>query len=182
VAAELLDELLIRCRAGEESAVAELVRRFQPWAVHFATALLSGDAHLAEDAVQAALISALSRLGDLRDANAFAGWFRQIVRTETRRILRRRADDAAELVNHGPSEHRASPLDAAEASERRAAVRAAIESLPRRASEAAALRYLEELQLREVAQRLSIPTGTVKRRLHDAREKLRERLKNQLPL
>jgi DNA-directed RNA polymerase specialized sigma24 family protein len=38
------------------------------------------------------------------------------------------------------------------------------------------------LDIRQVAARLSIPSGTVKRRLHDAREKLRERLKSQLPL
>jgi len=182
VAGEVLSELLIRCRAGDESAVEELVRRFRPWAVDFATALLGGDTHLAEDAVQSAFLTALSRLSDLRDANAFAGWFRQIVRTETRRILRRRGVDTTDVATHDPSDDRASPLDHAESNERRMSIRAAIEALPRRASEAAALHYLHELEVREVARRLSIPTGTVKRRLHDAREKLRERLRNQLPL
>jgi RNA polymerase sigma factor (sigma-70 family) len=182
VAAELLSELLVRCRAGEKSAVEELVRRFRPWAVDFSAALLGGDTHLAEDAVQSAFMTAFSRLNELRDPNAFAGWFRQIVRTETRRILRRRRLDAADVANQDPSDDRASPPNHAESNERRTAVRAAIESLPRRASEAAALHYLHELEVREVARRLSIPTGTVKRRLHDAREKLRERLRNQLPL
>jgi RNA polymerase sigma factor (sigma-70 family) len=183
VAAELLSELLVRCRAGDESAVAELVRRFRPWAVDFAAALLGGDFHLAEDAVQAAFLITLSRLGELREPNAFAGWFRQIVRTETRRIGRRRGNHVVvEVTDDAAPTDRASPLDAVELDERRAAVRAAIESLPRRASETAALHYLEELEIREVAQRLSIPSGTVKRRLHDAREKLRERLKLQLPL
>ena len=182
MAAELLSELLVRCRDGEESAVTELVRRFRPWAVDFAAALLGGDVHLAEDAVQSAFVIALSRLADLREANAFAGWFRQIVRSETGRIQRRKSPENVEVSKLESPGDLPSPLDAAEVNERRVVVRAAIESLPRRASEAAALHYLEELEIREVAQRLSIPAGTVKRRLHDAREKLRERLKNQLPL
>ena len=49
---ELLSEILERCRRGDESAVAELVRRFQPWAVDFAKALLD-DEHLHPQAQQA---------------------------------------------------------------------------------------------------------------------------------
>ena len=181
MAAELLSELLVRCRAGDDSAVAELVRRFQPWAIDFAAALLDGDFHSAEDAVQAAFVTALSRLDDLREADAFAGWFRQIVRTQTRRISRRR-QELVDLADCDARSVEVSPLDLAELEERRRIVRAAIEKLPRPANEAAALHYLQELEVREVAQRLAIPTGTVKRRLHDAREKLRERLRGQLPL
>jgi len=179
--AGLLSELLARCRAGDESAVAELVRRFQPWAVDFAAALLGGDSHSAEDAVQSAYITALSRLHDLREPGAFAGWFRQILRTEVRRISRRRRD-AADVSTGEAAAHRASPVEAAETNERRAIVRAAIASLPRRSAAAAALHYLDELEICEVAERLSIPSGTVKRRLHDARERLRAILHRQLPL
>jgi RNA polymerase sigma factor (sigma-70 family) len=178
--AELLSEILARCTRGEESAAAELVRRFWPWAVDFAAALL-GDAHLAEDAVQSAFVTALTRLDELKEPNAFAGWFRQIVRTQVNRIARRRSDlPVAELpprVAGGST-----PAEAAESHERRQLIVEAIASLPRKSAEAATLHYLDELDCREVARRLSIPTGTVKRRLHDAREKLRGRLRSQLPL
>jgi len=173
---ELLSELLVRCRAREESAVAELVRRFQPKATDFAAALFGGDVHAAEDAVQAAFVVALSRLEELREPNAFAGWFRQIVRTETNRITRRSKE-----VRHDVDRIAPSSLDVVVNEERRDIVRRAIQLLPPRSGEAAALHYLEELAIREVAARLSIPAGTVKRRLHDARQKLRERLKD-LPL
>ena len=174
---ELLSELLARCRTGDESAVAELIRRFQPWAVDFAAALLGGDVHSAEDAVQSAFVTAWSRLDELRDPNAFPGWFRQIVRTHTRRIIRRRHDVADNGDRSVPS-----PLEIAESAERARIVRSAVASLPRRTGEAAALHYLHELEIREIASRLDIPTGTVKRRLHDARARLREMLKHQLPL
>jgi RNA polymerase sigma factor (sigma-70 family) len=176
--AELLGEILVRCARGEESAAAELVRRFWPWAVDFAMALL-GDAHLAEDATQAAFMTALSRLNDLREPTAFPGWFRQIVRTQANRIARRRRERAGVELPE-----RASPpiSDEIANDERRRIVRDAIASLPRTTGEAATLHYLDGLDCREVARRLSVPTGTVKRRLHDAREKLRERLRRQLPL
>ena len=118
------------------------------------------------------------RLEDLREPSAFPGWFRQVVRTEANRIGRRRHE-----IRHDRGDRvQPTPIDVALTDERCDTVRRAIELLPKRSGEAAALHYLAELDIREVADRLSIPTGTVKRRLHDAREKLRERLKNQLPL
>ena len=170
---ELLSEILSRCRAGDELAVAELVRRFWPWAVDFAAALL-GDAHLAEDAVQSAFVTALAKLHQLRETQGFAGWFRQIVRTEANRIARRR--HATVPLIEQPA---AAVRDVTEAQR---IVREALAALPPGSAEAATLHYLDQLSCREIARRLAVPQGTVKRRLHDARLKLRELLARQIPL
>jgi RNA polymerase sigma factor (sigma-70 family) len=166
--AELLSELLARCRRGDADAAAILVARFQPRAVEFAAALL-GDEHLAEDAVQSAFVKALGRLNDLREADAFPGWFRQIVRTEALQLLRQRSTTSP------PADESvvADPSDAAGREELRELVRSALAALPPRGRETAELFYLDELDCPEVARRLDVPTGTVKRRLHDARKKLR---------
>jgi RNA polymerase sigma-70 factor (ECF subfamily) len=169
--AELLSELLPRCRRGDHDAVAVLVNRFQPWAIDFATALLHGDTHLAEDVVQAAFVVALARLGDIRDPRAFPGWLRQIIRTECQRIARGRRE-AAEITRDRPS-RATSPVETVEARERARIVREAIAALSRRSRETAELYYLEQLDGATIAERLMIPPGTVKRRLHDAREALR---------
>jgi RNA polymerase sigma-70 factor (ECF subfamily) len=170
--AELLSELLARVRSGDRSAVAVLVARFQPRAVEFAAALL-GDSHLAEDAVQNAFIKALGRLSDLREANAFPGWFRQIVRTEALALTRRRS---VEGPGGGARDAPEAPVHAAVRDEMCEVVRAALAALPPRGRETAQLFYLGELDCPEVARRLDVPIGTVKRRLHDARKKLRELL------
>jgi RNA polymerase sigma factor (sigma-70 family) len=182
--AELLSELLERCRrapgspgppgpVGDAEAAAELVRRFEGMA-HDLAGALTGDAHLAQDAVQAAFVRALSSLGDLRDDRAFPGWFRQIVRTEAHRIARRRHEPP--LGEADPPSPAASPLDDVAATERRGLVREALAALPPAGREAAELFYLEGRGCAEVAEALGVPEGTVKRRLHDARGRLRQML------
>src|SRR4030095_14559739 len=67
----------------------ELVRRYQDAA--FATAyMILKDRPAAEDATQAAFLTAWLRRHDLREPLAFGGWLRTIVRTECFRTIRRK--------------------------------------------------------------------------------------------
>jgi RNA polymerase sigma factor (sigma-70 family) len=170
----LLRELLKKCETGDGAAVAELVRRFRPWALDLATAL-SGDREAAEDAVQEAFISALHRLRNLREPEAFPGWFRQIIRTQVNRTQRGRQElpvPEAELS----AEVTASPEEHLQAEELRSAVRKALQALPSTGRATAERYYLDELSITAIAERLGVPEGTIKRRLFDARAKLRELL------
>ena len=172
--AEALDKLLERCRRGEDRAIALLVARFQAYAHDLASAIL-GDGHLAEDAVQEAFLASLRRLSDLREPAAFPGWFRQIVRTQACRLARRRREDLHEAPDDKPADD-PTPLDRLEHEELREHVRRALASLPRTTRETAERFYLEERHHAEVAEMLQVPTGTVKRRLYDARQRLRDML------
>src|SRR5687767_5300158 len=58
-----------------------LVAAFQDMAYSCAYAVL-GDFHMAEDASQRAFITAWQKLHQLREPDAFPGWFRRIVLTE----------------------------------------------------------------------------------------------------
>jgi len=171
---EPLEQLLARCRRGDEEAVAVLVERFGRRARSLATAIL-GDEHLAEDAVQEGFLAAIGKLGQLREAGAFPAWFRQIVRTQAHRILRRRRErvggPAEAPAGNGPA-----PDQAAQADELRRIVRRAVAALPPPGGAAAELFYLDEYTVAETAELLNVPEGTVKRRLHDARTMLRSML------
>jgi RNA polymerase sigma-70 factor (ECF subfamily) len=171
---QTISDILARCRHGDACAVRLLVRRFSHSAGQLATALLS-DQHLAEDAVQNAFLTALARLEQLRAPTAFGAWFRQIVRTESHRILRHRRGetDVRDEIDIGVFND---PAAAAEASELRAVVREAVKRLPPAASKTTEMFYLDERSHAEIADFLEVPTGTVKRRLHDARRRLRELL------
>lgn len=59
------------------------------------------------------------------------------------------------------------------------AVRAALEGLSREHAVVAGLRYAEGLSVEEIAMALDIPAGTVKSRLHYAREALRRALEQE---
>lgn len=172
--AKLLKDILAGCMRGDEHAVDELVRRFRRSAQTLAEAILK-DEHLAEDAVQNSFVTAVSRLDQLRDSKSFAGWFRQIVRTEVQRISRRRKDTPIGAGNEMHASD-ATPDTNAQVSELRCLVRDAVKNLPPSGNETAEMFYFEQRSCSEIAELLQIPSGTVKRRLHDARKQLRSML------
>jgi RNA polymerase sigma factor (sigma-70 family) len=171
--AELLEELLARCAKDDPAAVAVLVRRFRSYAMDLAVRILN-DRHLAEDAVQEAFLTALARLDDLRTPAAFPGWLRQIVRTHATRARRRLAASSRPVARG--ADRQPSPVRVAETEELMRLVCSAFVSLPEPLRETAALFYLNELDHYRVAEVLDVPSGTVKRRLHDARRRLRDDL------
>ena len=165
------DQVLERVRGGEEAAVAELVERYSAPALRLAAALLA-DTHEAEEVVQEAFVEALARLGDLRSDEAFPPWFRQVVRTRANRRLRRRSERALgglpESADPSPT-----PAEYAERREMQSIVRAALARLPAAGRETAERFYLDGWSVAELASAMELPVGTVKRRLHDARARLR---------
>ena len=63
-----------------------------------------------------------------------------------------------------------------ESAQRADAVRSLVVNLPRHLGDTILLRFFEELSEREVAQRLGVPVGTVKSRLHHGIRRLRSEL------
>jgi DNA-directed RNA polymerase specialized sigma24 family protein len=70
-------------------AFGELVLRFQDMAFACAYAVL-GDAYLAEDVAQDAFVVAWQKLDQLREPDAFPGWFKRIVLSQCNRLTRGR--------------------------------------------------------------------------------------------
>ena len=169
----LLRDLIKICETGDEEAIRELLRRFRPWALEFASAIID-DRDLAEDAVQEAFIVALQRLSDLREPDAFPGWFRQIIRTQAGRITRKRLElpTAQNDLIHAD----VSIPNNLQADELREVVHNALQSLPSTGRDTAELFYLEEMSCADISDQLGVPLGTVKRRLFDARAKLHDLL------
>jgi len=170
-------ELLEECKRGEVDSFAVIVGRFRKWAHDLAWSILR-DEHLAEDAVQASFLKAYSRLVELRDLEAFPGWLRQIIRSEAcgmARLRRRR------LVENrlGCSREEASPFERAEQEELCRRVRRALQTLSPVNRKTAELFYLNEQDCEQIARTLRVPPGTVRRRLHDVRRKLRDMLEEQ---
>jgi len=158
------------------AAFGAIVRRYQDMAYGCAYALL-GDFHLAEDAAQEAFVAAYRQLPKLRTPEAFPAWFRRIVQTQCNRITRRkhpsttRLDAAAGVpsAEPGPSEI----LEKREMSDR---VLAALRQLPEHQRLVTTLFYVNGYSQKHIADFLDVPVTTVKKRLHDARKKLKERM------
>lgn len=124
---------------------------------------------------------ALAGLPRFRGESQLATWLYQISYREALRHLereKRQAEREAPLEAAGAAEADPSfdPARLLERRENAETVARALASLNPRDRELIALRYLEDLKLREVADRLEMPLGTVKVRVHRALLRLRREL------
>jgi RNA polymerase sigma-70 factor (ECF subfamily) len=137
-----------------------------------AVALASGSYAVAEDAVQEALVRAWTRSERGEQIESLPGWVAAVALNLTRKGLRRvLAERRARQRVHART-LAAVPASTGELID----VQRALARLPRRQRETAVLRYVLEMDTREVAQVLGIDEGTVKSHLARARSKLMREL------
>src|SRR5262249_44154406 len=170
-------KLVIRARDGDRSAYGELVERFQPTVYALALARLRNP-NEAQELVQEVLVHAMTKLSQLRDPHCFAGWLRQITeRMAINRLTRRgrlRGAEAEVLDNVQATDN--SPLENLLRSEQKARLWAGLARL--KAADRATLGafYLHGRSLKQMSREFETPIGTIKRRLHVARNRLRRHL------
>jgi RNA polymerase sigma-70 factor (ECF subfamily) len=169
-----LAELVIRAQRGDREAFGELVEQFQPTVYAIALRRLA-NASDALELTQEVFLHVLRRIGQLREPERFAGWLRQVaVRMAINRATRRVAPPSVEVgVLEGASQQADEPLDQLISRERAQRLWEALgrlKSLDRQALDAF---YIRGHSLLEIAEELGVPLGTVKRRLHTARKRLK---------
>ena len=173
-------EAIARLRRGDISGLEELVRLYQNEALHVAY-LVTLNRQLAEDIVQSAFVRVYERINQFDSTRPFGPWFLRTVRNEALMAVSRRkhplgladegSHDAAWLADPAPR-----PVELLEAAEAKEAVWAALEKLSPAQRAAVVSRYYLEMSEAEMSRQLGCPRGTVKRRLHDARKRLRSLL------
>lgn len=160
-----------------DEAFAALTRRHVDGAFRLAWAIIGSTAD-AEDAVQDAFSLAWRKRSSLRDPDRFDAWFARILVNGCRDRLRRRKRvaiiDLGALVQLGVERGRAA--DPAAGSAERDEVGRALARLEPEHQVVLVLRFWLDLPVDAIAQRLGIPTGTVKSRLHNAGRRLRQAL------
>jgi RNA polymerase sigma factor (sigma-70 family) len=162
--------------AEKSQAFGAIVRRYQDFAFACAYAVL-GDFHLAEDTAQESFITAWRFLDTLREPAAFGGWLRRIVLTQCNRLTRGlRLDSIPLALANELQSTLPTPDIAAELHERQASVHAAIRALPEHERMPTVLFYIGDYSQQEIASLLDVPVGTIKKRLFSARQRLRERM------
>jgi len=141
-------------------------------------AVILTDALEAEDAVADAALAAWRSFGSLDDPARFDAWFGRIVlngcRDRLRRRKRRPIVDLGAMIETLPDDR--SSADVSTAHAERDAIGRAVTHLDPDHQVVLALRFWADLDVETIAQRLGIPTGTVKSRLHSALRRLRQAL------
>ncbi|GCE31917.1 hypothetical protein KDA_74010 [Dictyobacter alpinus] len=173
---EALDTLVRAAQHEDKEAFNTLIERFQDMACASAYAML-GDWQLAEDATQEAFIEVYLTLEKLREPAAFLSWFRLIIFKQVDRLTRgkRLASSSLEAAASVPGIE----PDLSELIDTRDVhhqVRNAINALPERQRLVVLLFYGTGYALKEIGAFLEVPVTTIKKRLYDARQQLKDEL------
>ena len=165
--------LVDRARQGDGEAFDALARTVGARCMAIASRILR-DVDPANDAVQAALITAWRELRTLRDPDRFEPWLDRILTNACYAEARRRRRWSAE-VRVLPMEGAYDPGGILTIDDRDQLERA-LRRLTLEQRAVLVYHHYLELSLPEVADRLGIPLGTVKSRLHYAMKALRASL------
>ena len=160
---------------GDDRAFEELVIRHQK-AVIGTAFKVTDNRYFAEDASQDAFVSAWINLDALRDGDKFGSWICAIARNRARNIVVQYNNPAPSIsleVIEGialASEDESGideliGITSLNAQEKYDELHAAVDALSEKIREAVKLHYFEEMSVADIAERLSLPVGTVKWRL-----------------
>jgi RNA polymerase sigma-70 factor (ECF subfamily) len=165
--------LVDRAKQGDEEAFDTLARMVGDRCMAIAFRILR-DADLAEDAAQAALITAWRELRTLRDPDRFEPWLHRILTHECYAEARRRSRWSTD-IRLLPTEGGYDPGGILTVDDRDQLERA-LRRLTLEQRAVLVFHHYLDLPLPEVADRLGIPLGTAKSRLHYATTALRASL------
>lgn len=164
------NDLVDRARRGDLQAFEQLIRKYQDQVFRFALYALPTRQD-AEDVAQETFIAAFRYIGRFRGDASFLTWLMSIARKKAASLYRsRRATEVVELVEE-LSDGSGIPLEHLE-------IRAAVSALPKPYRDLVVLRYVNQLDVKEIAAATGISTSAAASRLFDARRMLREALGN----
>lgn len=177
---DIYDELLVmRCQDGNQKALVALVGRWQPRLLRHAMRL-TREHEAANDVTQEAWVAIVRGIRHLDDAARFAPWAYRIVTNKCADWTRRQQRQRASIVPL-TAEPVAKESSVEASQDAVAALREAIKLLSHEEQAILSLFYVEGLSLRDIAEALSLPVGTVKSRLHYARCNLKEVMERRNP-
>ncbi len=164
-----------RAQSGSKHALSELYEMTSPYVYYYALTMLC-DEEKARDASQEIFVTVFEKLHSLRDPQAFLGWLKAI--TANYCTTRLKGDTISEVITDTlpDDDPQIDPESFVESQEIRDAVSSAVETLSPRQREVIMMYYYEELSVKEISDILDISEGTVKSRLHYARENLKTEL------
>lgn len=182
------DRLLVQqLLAGDQDALRRFFDEYFDRLYRFAYARLRGDAALAEDAAQNALVRALRGLSGFRGDAGLFSWLATICRNEIADLVEKSARIGAHTVSldadggvRDAAQAVAAPDSASEkalaGAERLRMIRQVLDELPGRYGEMLELKYIEEWDVERIAQRVGLSFEAAQSQLQRARLAFRSAL------
>lgn len=174
---------VIAAQKGDRAAFGQVVEQFEPTVFAIVLKRL-GNRSEALEVTQDVFIRALRKIDQLSEPAAFPGWIKQIaIRTAINRAVRRAPETATAPENFGAlaATNERSPFDGLVDAEQAEAVRDSLSKLKDIDRSTLLAFYFDGQSVAEMADAFAVPVGTIKRRLHTARARLKEHLVDLVP-
>ena len=170
---------VVRAQGGDRDAFGSLIRQFER-TVHAICLRRLGNPSEAVEMTQEVFLHVMNRMDQLREPERFAGWLRQVaarmaINRATRRVPLPSVDSE---ILEAAGERRHDPLDEMIARERAQRLWDGLARLKTLDRETLVAFYIQGQSLVEMAEEHDAPLGTIKRRLHTARKRLKAELQS----
>jgi RNA polymerase sigma-70 factor, ECF subfamily len=171
---ELLHErvLVLRAQVGDRAAFHELVDLYQERLTYYVNRLVQ-DWHQARDILQQVWLDVFRKLGRLQSPNAFRVWLYRVAHDRVVTFIRRQTLDSnvtEQLATNSVEIEHWNDLELLENAE---LVHFALNKLSIVHREVMTLRFLEDMDINEIARVMKCSEGTAKSRLHYAKAAMR---------
>ncbi len=173
-------DLLRKALGGDTAAFGEIIKKYQSLVYAVALQILA-DPAMAQDVTQDTFITAFRGLKDLRSEDSFPSWLHSIARNRAF-ALRKERGRVAPLEEAGVLQSAPVPpnveikTDRNEIKEFESGIRQILLTLSDRIRIPIILCYQKDIPTGEAARFLGVKEGTLRKRLHDGKKKLQERI------
>lgn len=178
-----IQSLVRRAQDGDRDAFGALASEFESVVFGIVLRRLRNRSE-AREVTQDVLMQAMRKLPQLREPERFVGWLRRIaVRMAINRAVRRpnetaRSPETFQAVSRDPQ----TPLDDLLRVEQASEVWGGLKRLRELDRRTLIAFYFEGHSLKEMSDEFASPIGTIKRRLHTARNRLKQELAGMQPV
>lgn len=170
------ENLVLLTLAGNQNAYEALVVRYEGRVLASARSIVRSD-YMAQDAAQDAFVTAWMKLDTLNSPEKFGIWVSKIAKNSALRMQEKFRDYIDIDSFTGYESYFAVPFeDSLTTGEDYSDLYKSIDALTEKVKKVICLYYFEGLSIAQIAARMNVNVGTVKRQLHDGRQKIRKDL------
>ncbi len=175
-------ELICRFKSGDDTAIEELIEIYQDRLFSFFRKLGASQAD-AEDILQETFVKLVMKISSYEPNGKFSSYIYKIAKNNWLDFVRKKQRDKGIVIEkdgvnslENMANVNESPVEILEKKELNEIIMTEINKLPENMRMAIVLTEIEGMKYRELSEILEVPIGTIKSRIHNGYEKLREAL------
>lgn len=171
-----LTDLVVLAQSGEKDAINELVTLFSP-ELHSVVMKRVRHTQDCEEVVQDVFLRVMRKIHQLQDPTKFSGWVHKMANNlAINKVLRRPKEKATSDPFTLDKSYERDPSNRITQKDVNELLHKAIRKLKKKDRDLLNIYYFNGAKLKDVAHDMSVPEGTVKRRIHTARERLKSEI------